>query len=536
MKKNYLLILLVPVLILFSCQRQSSPSGKIIDFGDYTLSKINLQTPYNELSEWQKQVVSNLVKAATYADSIFFIENAGDYAGLLHTIKEEKTRLRFRINFGPWDIYHSNLPFVEGVPSKPKGAYFYPQDMILSEFYNFTNTCKFSHYTMIRRDKQDRLMCVPYHIYFKTYLDSAIYYIRQAQQKSQDTALNNYLETLITGLETDGYYDTYKKFINLDSRIEFIFGPTEISTDKLLNLKAEHQAFVLIKDDSLSKKLNQFDAWLKYLQKALPVPEQYRSEEPGSSSLIAVYDAVFLGGSAKAGVPLISTTIPFNAQFQINVGTKNIQLRNVIDAKYQGIIRPISEKIIVPSQAKYITRDAFRTITLLFEIGNSLGIRNTIDGKGSVRQALKEFYTVSVYIKNYLMVLFLAEKLHSVDELTGPIKDYYYTFVVNLIRGIRWGSGNDYGLANLVILNYLHKKEAISFMPTDQLIINYETMKTSIQELLRHILIIQGNGDYSAMAKLILSNKYISADLQELVRDLNDTKIPIDIYINPVKF
>lgn len=537
MKKIYLLVLFLSLSLLYSCQQDKISTHNVIDFGDYSLSRVNLYTPENKLDNNQKQIIINLVRAARYADSIYLIQNAGDYASLLYTLKDKKKRLRFKINFGPWDIFHNNLPFIEGIPSKPKGAYFYPQDMLISEFYDFTSTCKFSHYTMIRRDRQGKLMCIPYHIFFKNYIDSAIYYIKRAQRLTEDTAFSSYLSSLTSALRTDKYYNFYKKFINLGSRIEFIFGPTDITIDKLLNIKADYQSLVLIKDDSLSQKLNQYVKWLKYLQKALPVPEKYRQEEPGESSLIAVYDAIFLGGSAKAGAPIIATTIPFNAQFQLTVGTKNIQLRNVIYAKYQGVIKPLIKLVIVKSQAKYITPQAFQDITLLYEIGNSLGIRNTIDNKGSVRQALKETYTVSNYIKNYLMVLYLAEKLHSVGELTGSMKEYYYTFVVNLIRGIRWGSENDYGLANLIIINYLYKKEALTFLPTGQIVINYDTMKDAIRNMLSKVLIIQGNGDYDSMKKLILSNKYISTDLQELVNNLNKAKVPIDIYINQtIKF
>ncbi len=532
MKKFYPLILL-GLLLLFSCKKEQQPTQTIIDFGQYSLAEIKLHTPVNTLQDWQKQVLRYLVRAATFSDSIYLLQNAGDYASMLYTLTDEKTKLRFQINYGPWDIFHNNLPFIDGVPTKPKGAYFYPQDMVVSEFYNMPSTCKFSHYTMIRRDRDDKLMCVPYHTFFSNYIDSAIFYIDKAISVSQDTMLTGYLKTLCQSLKTDNYFDTYKKFVNLDTKVQFIFGPLDISTDKLFNIKADYQAFVLIKNDSLSRKLNQYAQWLPYLQKTLPVPEEYRKEEPGKSSIISVYDAVFLGGSAKAGVPVIATTIPFNAQFQLAVGTKNLQFKNVIKAKYNGIIQPLAKKVIVPSQAKYITPEAFETLSLLYEIGNSLGIRNTIDGQGSVRQALRQFYTVSQYVKNYLMVLFLAEKLHSVDELKRPMKEYYYTFVVNLIRGIRWGSENDYGMANLLIINYLHKKEAITYLPSHQIIINYDVMKKSIQQLLSQILIIQGNGDLTAMQKLIMGNKYISTELRELVHLVNQAKIPIDIYIKP---
>jgi len=531
MKNKYLVfIYLFPIFILFSCQKKQEDLNNIIDFKDYTLARVPLYPSYSGLEEKEKIIIQYLVSASIYADSIFFIQNSGDYTYLLDKINDEKLKLRFKINFGPWDIFHNNLPFIKGIASKPQGAYFYPIDMLSSEFYNFNDSCKYSHYTVLRRNENNELICIPYHIYYKKYLDSAINYIKQAYGISQDINFKNYLNELIYSLQTQDYYKTYTHLVNLDSKIEFIFGPTDITIDKLFNIKADFQAFLLIKDKELSNKLNQYVKWLRYLQKALPVPEIYRQEEPGEQSLIAVYDVVFLGGSAKAGVPLISTTIPFDPEFQIQVGTKNLQFKNVIAAKYEGIIRPIVKKVMIPSQAKYVSSQAFQDLSLLYEIANGLGIRNTINDKGSVINALEEIYAISQYTKNYLMVLFLAEKLHSVNELNLSLKEYYYTFVANLFRGIRWGSENNYGLANLIIINYLIRNGAIKFLPSKQIIVNYEAMKEIIPQMLRNILIIQGNGDKEAMKKFILNNKYISANLQYILSSFDTEKIPIDIY------
>ncbi len=534
MKKKYLFLPLIIFLVIFSgCNKSKTPQLKTVNFGDYSLARLRLSYPEN-LSPSEKNTVDYLIQAAAYADSIFLMQSAGDFSNLRNTLKG-KELLRFNINFGPWDRFLNNQPFVENVPPKPKGAFFYPLNMVKQEFEQYKDSCKYSNFTILRRNQSGNLYCVPYRVFYRKYLDSTIKYLKKAVKVTKDTSLKSYLKILITSLNTDNYYPLYRKFIKLNSRVEFVFGPVSISEDRLFNIKADYQSFVLIKIDSLSKKFNQYVQWLKYLQKALPVPEQYRREDPGANSIISVYQAIYLGGSARAGAPIIATTLPFNTKFQTREGTKNLQFLNIIDAKYKGIMQPLARLVLINSQRKYVTINAFRNLTLLYEIGNSLGIRNTINGKGSVRNALKEYYNVTENIKNYLMVLYLAEKLYSVGELSGDLKEYYYTFAVNLIRGIRWGSEDEFGLANLVILNYLKKDGAIDFLPSSEIIIHYLQMKKSVEKLLSHILILQGNGDYINTAKFILTNKYLSVDLQNLLKKIKEKNIPSDIYFQQVK-
>ncbi len=534
MKKKYLFLPFIIFLILFSgCRETKTTDLKTINFGDYSLARLRLSYPEN-LSPSEKKTVDYLIQAAAYADSIFLLQSAGNFSHLRNRLKG-KDLLRFNINFGPWDRFLNNQPFVENVPPKPQGAFFYPLNMVKQEFEQYSDSCKYSNFTVLRRDQNGNLYCIPYRVFYRNYLDSAIKYLKKAAEATNDTSLKSYLKILITSLKTDNYYPMYRNFIKLNSRVEFVFGPVSISEDRLFNIKADYQSYVLIKIDSLSKKFNQYVQWLKYLQKALPVPEQYRREDPGANSIISVYQAVYLGGSARAGAPIIATTLPFNPKFQTNEGTKNLQFINIIDAKYKGIMQPLADIVLINSQQKYVTNNAFRNITLLYEIGNSLGIRNTINGKGSVRNALKEYYTVTENIKNYLMVLFLAEKLYSVGELSGDIKEYYYTFIVNLVRGIRWGIEDDFGLANLMILNYLEKKQAINFLPSSEIIIHYPQMKKSVENLLSNILILQGNGDYINTAKFILTNKYLSVNLQNLLQKIKENKIPSDIYFQQIK-
>ncbi len=533
MKKNAFFYVFA-LLLLFSCNKNTSVSSgyKTLDFGDYRLAVVDLSADLTTMGEHQKDVVMYLIKAATYADSMFLYESAGHYAYLINTLKDSIDRLRFRINFGPWDRFDNNRAFVTGIGPKPKGANFYPEDMLPTEFKNMKSECKYSHYTFIRRDQSGNLYCVPYHKQFSHWIDQVVKNISYASVVSRDQQFSAYLRALAKALKSDSYYAVDSLWLGLDGDLDFAFGPLYISEDKLFSIKSEHQAYVLLTDREWTQRMERYTSWLKYLQKALPVPELYRREEPGSGSKIAVYNALYYGGSAHAGPIYFSVTLPFNPKFQMEQGGKTMMFKNVIFSKFNAVVRPMAQIALVKSQYKHVTDTAFFINRLMWEMASNLGIRHTVDGSQTVRMALKDFYSPMENIKNDLLILFLVEKLYSVGELPGNLKQYYYTFVVDLLRQIRWGAGSDYSLAALVIFNSLCKSDAIDFLPTGELILHYDAMKKSISNLLTNVLMIQGDGDYDKAAHFILKNKYISANLQKILQKFQDQKVPVDIYVN----
>jgi len=397
------------------------------------------------------------------------------------------------------------------------------------------DNCKESPYTFLRRNKNNELYCIPYHKMFPAYIDSITSFMRKAAEFSKDKDFSSYLLQRAYDIETDNYYKSDSMWVLLNkSKYDFIVGPIYVTDDKFLNIKYDYHSYLLIKNDEWTKKMEKYNKWLKFLQKALPVSEKYRAEEPGESSSIAVYDAIYYGGAGKFGGTMFSIVLPLDPQIQINNGVRNIQFKNIIEKKFNAITLNIAKSAFNQDQQKYITADAFFVNAIMYEMANSLGIRNTINGKGSVRKALKNYYVISDYIKNYLLVLFLAEKLISVGEIKNDLKDNYFTFVANLLRLIRFGKANEYGLSSLIIYNYLVENKAIDYSK-DVISLNFDKMKSSINELISKIIILQGQGDIENFKIFVDDHSIMTNELAEIIEKINKTNVPTDIIVNQNK-
>jgi len=488
-----------------------------------------LKVDLSKFSDNQKKIIHHLMKASDYIDTIFYFENLSNFKELLSEINDTNKLKLFRYNMGPWDRFNQNKAIIEGVGKKFDGANFYPQDITKEEFENFKDSNKNSNFTFIRRNEKGELYCVPYNIELKKYIDSISVLLIKASDLSEDTIFSKYLKSRVLALQTDNYFFSDSIWVSMQGNlIDFIIGPVYINDDRLFSLKAEHQSYLLIKDEEWTNKMHKYNKWLPFLQKAIPVDEKYRAEEPGMNSSISVYDAIYFGGSGKTGGTFLSVVLPMDASFQIKYGVKNIQFKNIIQAKFEAVTQPISKLILSEEQKKYVSSEVFFINSIFYEMANSLGIRNTINNKGEVRSALKDYFAITDYIKNYALSLFLAEKLYEVGEIQNDLKENYFTFAVNLIRLIRFGNKSDYATTNLVIFNYLVNDKAIEL--NESIIeINYEKMKKSIEELTKKIIIIQGDGNYKEAKKFIDENNVISKDLQKIINLINNANIPTDI-------
>ncbi len=352
----------------------------------------------------------------------------------------------------------------------------------------------------------------------------------KATEYCKNEDFNNYLKLRANALQTDDYRASDLAWLELkNNKIDFVLGPIITYEDKLYNQKAEHQSYILLKNDEWSKKMEKYDKWLPFLQKALPVEEDFRKDEPGTHSKLIIYDAIYYGGSGKVGGVMFSLMQPLDAKIQIEKGIRNLQFKNVIEYKFTEIAKPISELIFVNNQKDFIKKDAFFTNAILYEIANSLGIRNTINNKGTVREALKENFTISDILKNYVLSLFLAEKLYEIEEITNELEENYITFVANSLRLMRFGTSNDYAKASLICFNYYQKNGAIIFTENEQIKVDYKKMKELTTEFTKIILTYQGNGDYQKATDFINEYGTVSKQLQKIIDKTNSHNIPKDI-------
>ncbi len=493
---------------------------------------VKLTTDVSKLSESEKQMIPLLIEAAKIMDDIYWTQAYGDKAALLEGISDPWAKKFALINYGPWERLHGNEPFIEGVGPKPLGACFYPKDMTKEEFEAFDNPDKTSLYTLIRRDAEGNLIVAPYHEAYKEPLAKAVKLITEAAALAEDEGLKKYLNLRAEALQTDDYFASDMAWMDMkDNGIDFVVGPIENYEDHLFEYKAAHESFVLVKDKEWSARVLHFASLLPQLQLSLPVPDAYKKEVPGSSSDLGVYDAVYYAGDCNAGSKTIAINLPNDPRIHVEKGSRKLQLKNSMKAKFDKILVPISEILIAEDQRKHIKFDAFFENTMFHEVGHGLGIKETINGKGGVRESLKDTYSAIEEGKADILGLFLVSKLNEMGEFQDKdMMDNFVTFMAGIFRSVRFGVSSSHGKANMVRFYYFQEKGAFTRDPeTGTYRVDFEKMKQAMIELSTLIITMQGDGDYDAAKKLLAEKGSIRPELQADLDRIANANIPRDI-------
>ena len=471
-----------------------------------------------------------LIEVAQIMDNIYWKEAYGDKDKLFTSLKTDAQREFVNINYGPWDRLDNNKPFIEGVGEKPKGANFYPANMTVEEFNAFNSKDKDNLYTLIRRDSAGNLITIPYHIAFKEQTEKAAGLLRKAAALAESEGFKKYLELRAEALLSDQYFDSDMAWMDMkDNQIDFVVGPIETYEDELFGYKASHEAYILVKDMEWSRKLARYSTLLPQLQKELPVNEKYKTETPGSNSDLGAYDAIYYAGDCNAGSKTIAINLPNDPDVQLKKGSRRLQLKNAMQAKFEKILVPISKELIADDQLNHVTFNAFFANTMFHEVAHGLGIKNTINGKGPVREALKDRASALEEGKADILGLYLVTKLNEMKEINVDLMDNYTTFLAGLFRSIRFGASSAHGSANLVRFNYFKEKGAFNMNEQGKYSVNFEKMQEAVNSLSGLILTIQGNGDYEEAGKLIENYGKIGENLQKALDRLKQENIPVDI-------
>lgn len=527
--------------ILFSCKEDKKarkPVKQITveeNLTDMT-KNLNKYVPFkltsdlSVLTENERKMLPLLVKAADKMNALFWFEAYGDKEALMDKIPDEDTKKFVEINYGPWDRLNGNKPFVEGIGEKPLGANYYPVDMTKNEFEAFSSDNKSSLYTFIRRNDDGSLKTIWYHKQFESQVKEVSDLLIEASKLADNAGLKNYLELRAKAFLNDKYQASDLAWMDMKTNtLDIVIGPIETYEDQLFGNKASHEAYVLIKDQVWSKKLEKFAQFLPELQKGLPVDELYKKETPGTDSDLNAYDVVYYAGDCNSGGKTIAINLPNDEEVQLQKGTRRLQLKNAMRAKFDKIMLPISEKIIDESQRNHVTFDAFFANTMFHEVAHGLGVKNTVNNKGTVRNSLKELASALEEGKADILGLYMVQQLHEKGEIGGDIKDYMTTFMAGIFRSVRFGASSAHGKANMIRFNFFKEKEAFTKNEDGTYKVNYDKMQDAMEELSRIILTLQGNGDYNGVAKLVAEKGLISEDLQKDLDMLSEQNIPVDV-------
>lgn len=495
-----------------------------------TYKTVRLSTDLSSINGMEKEGLKFLVRAAEMINEIFKLQAFAGHP-ITDTITNEVVKKYMEINYGPWDRLNDNKPFINGIGPKPLGANYYPANMRQSEFDSLEDARKNSPYTILVRE-EGRLLVKPYNEVYISYLDQASMFLRNAADMLQDPPLKTYLLARADALITNQYDESDKIWLQMKgNKYDIIIGPIENYEDQLYGLKTSYEAYVLVKDIEWSKRLEKYVAYLPELQKNLPVEKQYKAEKTGGNSQINAYDAIYYGGDCNSGSKTIAVNLPNDEQLQINYGTRRSQIKNVMKAKFDHIMMPITQALIDSSQIKYVNFNAFFANTMFHEVAHGLGIKNTINGKGTVREALGANYNALEEGKADILGLYMITELYNKQVLTeGQLMDYYVTFMAGIFRSVRFGAASAHGKANMIRFNYFQEKGAFTKDPnTQKYKIDMAKMKIAMTELSALILKLQGDGDVEGVKKLLLEKGQIPTDLQNDLNKLLQLQIPVDI-------
>jgi len=376
------------------------------------------------------------------------------------------------------------------------------------------------------------LKTVPYHEAYRNKLVKIAGLMEQAASLAEDGNFKNYLLERAEALLSDDYYQSNIAWMMMkDNIVDFIVGPIEDNDDRLYYSKASYQSMVLIRDVESSKAMEKYSLLVPYLQKNLPVDEEYKTETPGALSDIMVYDVVYCSGNWNAGSKKIAITLPRDGRVQLEVGSRKLQFKNVMKAKFEKILKPIAHLLIDKEQREHVKFDAFFQNTMFYEVGSALGIKKMVTREGTVRDGLKEQYNVIEECKNDILSLFFLTKLHEMGELPETdLMDNYVTYMADIFRSVRFGISNDQGVANMIRFYYFKEKGAFSRnKKSGTYTIDFEKMQNAMLQLAEEILLIQGNGDYEEAKKMVEEKGYIRDELLEDLYRIQKEHIAKDV-------
>ena len=485
---------------------------------------------YDALNDNDKKIVGLFREAADIMDGLFWKQTYGDKAEM-EALTDEYEKAYAMINYGPWDHLDNNEPFIEGYGAKPLGCQYYPQDMTMEEWEAFDDPDKLSLYTVIRRDENGALKTVWYRDEYKAELDKVCALLEEAASLTTNEGMRTYLTERVKAFRTDDYLASDMAWMDMkDCNMDLVIGPIENYDDHLYEAKAAYECFILLKDEKRSANLAKYVSLLPALQTMLPCAPEYKTFVPGTSSDLNVYDAIYYSGDCNGGSKTIAINLPNDERVHIAKGARRLQLYNSMMAKFDKILAPIGEILVTPEQQKLLTADAFFWNVTFHEVAHGLGVKETVNGKGTVDAAMGSEKTTWEEAKADILGLFMVNKLIEMGEITDITKEESIaTFIAGIVRSVRFGSASSHGKANMMCFNYMEDHGAFSRNAEGRYVVDFEKAAAAIDSWANTIIETQATGNFEFAQKYAAENASIREALAADIAKVNEAGIPRDI-------
>ena len=527
-KLTYALSLAALALAIVSCGNGRTKAERLLE----NYAEVIIPAPdLSGITDNGKEGLNLYRFAADQADAIYWQQHYGsnEFVSVLPDPAEQEYA---KINYGPWDRI-DNQPFIEGFGPKPAGVRFYPEDMTDEEFEALEDPAKMSPFTVIRRKESDgTLEVVWFHDAYKEQVDKMADLLKAAADITIKTSVREYLLQMAQAVKTDRYYNAQRAWLEMtDSKMDLVIGPTETIDDDRYGIKASYGAYVLLKNEERTLALQDLCDRLPELQATLPGDRAYHSFVPGSRSNIFSCDVLYYGGYPNAGYKNIAVNLPYDPRVQEHFGTRTILFDNIIRAKFNRTVFPAGALLLEETDLAHLDATAFWWIIVFREIAQSLGVKETVNGKGSVADALGNEALVLEKAKSNVLGAYLCMQevtAHRIDALIQK-QDVMATFITNVIRSTRFGTGDATGKANLAVYNYLMEQGGLERKPSGKYGIHFAKAEEAVASLSELILKIQATGDRAAADEFVAKYAVIPSTLKSDIVNLELEKIPVDI-------
>ena len=547
-------VILLSVLALAACGPQGTEAQKKeeqkMSAESSLQAKINRFAPteitadVSHLSAGDRKALDKIIEAAKLLDPLFRRQVWSGNDALLKKLEadtspEGKAKLHyFMINVGPWSRLDKNEPFIEGVPPKPHGANYYPEDMTKEEFEAWVKTLPEAEqkratgfFWLVRRDENRKLKLVPYSQEYREFLEPAAKLLREAADLTTNATLKNFLTKRADAFKSDDYYASDVAWMELDAPIDVTIGPYETYEDELFSYKAAYEAYVTLRDEAESEKLKKFSGWLQELENNLPFDPKYRNPKLGAASPIRVVDVVFNSGEGNRGVQTAAFNLPNDERVVKEKGSKRVMLKNVQEAKFKQTLIPISKVVLEPAQQADVDFDSFFTHILAHELMHGLGPHNIkVGGKETtVRQQLKNLYSALEEAKADITGLWALQYLMDKGLVDKKMeRTMYTTFLASMFRSVRFGITEAHGKGVALQFNYLMDEGAFKINEANGTFsVDAAKVKDAVRKLTGEILTIEAEGSYDKAKALLDKYAVIRPAMQKALDRLKD--VPVDI-------
>ncbi len=485
---------------------------------------------YDALSDNDKKIVSLFRQAGEIMDELFWKQTFGDKT-TIEALPEGYAKEYALINYGAWDRLDDNKPFLAGFEQKWPGCQYYPYEITKEEFEAYDDPDKLSLYTVIRRDENGALKTVWYRDEYKAELEKVCALLEEAAALTENEGMRTYLTERVKAFRTDDYLASDMAWMDMkDCNMDLVIGPIENYDDHLYEAKAAYECFILLKDEARSANLAKYVALLPTLQKMLPCAPEYKTFVPGTSSDLNVYDAIYYAGDCNAGSKTIAINLPNDERVQAAKGARRLQLYNSMMAKFDKILMPIGEVLMAPEQLQHLSADAFFWNVTFHEVAHGLGVKETINGKGSVDDAMGTQKTSWEEAKADILGLFMVNKLIEMGEITDiTTEQSIATFIAGIVRSVRFGSASSHGKANMMCYNYMEENGAFSRDADGKYLIDFDKAPSVIDSWAELIIRTHATGDLAFAEQFSAENASIREGLAADVAKVNAAGIPRDI-------